>query len=336
MNVKITATGSFIPKKRMSTEELEAFLVEKNKHIRFIPGTIDSLTGIKYRRYADDGIYASDLAAAACKDLFQKNSVEPDAVDMLIFASATQDLIEPATANIVQEKIGTHCPVFDVKNACNSFLNGVQVAEALIMSGQYKNVLIAVGETPSRSIKWNLDDKADFKKRFAGFTFGDAGAAVLLTGSESGAGQGVFFRKFQTLSRYWAAGTLASGGSVHPRGDEHTYFSGDGGELKDAFLDMGPELIHEALDTTHTTYEDYKKILVHQVSVPFLKTFIKISGAPEEKIVATLPDNGNMAAASMPVGLDHCLDTGELEPGDKVMFVGLAGGISIGVILAQL
>ena len=88
--------------------------------------------------------------------------------------------------------------------------------------------------------------------------------------------------------------------------------------------------------TSKWTYEDYKKIFVHQVSIPFLKTFVKISGAPEEKIVITLPDHGNMAAASMPIGLDYSLTNGELKSGDKIMFIGLAGGISIGVMLMQL
>src|SRR6185437_1487240 len=109
-------------------------------------GIVQSTTGIRSRAVADEGVNCSDLAASAAVRVLRKTGTRPDEVDLLIFASASQDLLEPATANIVQEKTGTRCPVFDLKNACNSFLNALEVGSALIQAGGYRRVLITVGE----------------------------------------------------------------------------------------------------------------------------------------------------------------------------------------------
>ena len=222
-------------------------------------------------------------------------------MDALIFAAASQDLTEPATANLVQEKLGTSCPVFDIKNACNSFLCGVQVAEAMVATGQYRNVVVATGEIPSRGIKWAVRDFEDLRLSFPGYTFGDAGAAVVVSGA--GEQRGIFYREFRTVSRYWDIGTLPGGGSMHPRGEEWTYFRGDGSRLGEAFIAVGPGILEDAFRATGTTIDDYARVLVHQVTIPFLKVFCKKTGVPGDKLVVTLPDLGNMAAATLPVQL---------------------------------
>jgi 3-oxoacyl-[acyl-carrier-protein] synthase III len=293
-------------------------------------GIVEAMTGIRSRRVAAEDLNSSDLAAEASRSVLARTGTKPGQVELLIFASASQDLLEPATANIVQEKVGTTCPVFDVKNACNSFLNGLQVAEALILTGTCQNVLIAVGETPSRCIKWGVRDRDDFKFSFPGYTLGDAGAAALVTPSEDD--RGIFYRSFLTVSRYWDVGTLPGGGSMHPRGDEHSYFRGDGVALKGAFAEVGPGLLHQALRETSTTYEDYDRILVHQVALPYFRDFLRESGVPREKVVLTVCDYGNMAAATLPVGFALGEERGEIRSGSKVMWIGLAGGISIGIV----
>jgi 3-oxoacyl-[acyl-carrier-protein] synthase-3 len=301
--------------------------------VKFPSGVVEMITGIRSRHVGAESDQASDLAAAAARAATAKANVDPLNIDALIFASASQDMMEPATANMVQEKVGTHCPVLDIKNACNSFICGVQVAEALIAAGTHRNVLVAVGEMPSRAIKWAVEDREDLRLSFPGYTFGDAGAAALVTPADGR--RGIFYRQFRTESRFWDIGTLAGGGSVHPRGDEWSYFRGDGTRLRDAFVAVGPGLLDDALAETGTTIQDYSRILVHQVTMPFLKAFLRHSGVPPEKLVLTLPDFGNMAAASMPIQLAIAQERGEVQPGDLVAWVGLAGGISIGVMLME-
>jgi len=221
----------------------------------------------------------------------------------------------------------------DLKNACNSFLNAVQVAESLILAGAYRKVLIAVGEIPSRGTRWSVSDRAAFKRSFLGYTLGDAGAAALLTPSANG--PGILHCSFKTVSRHWNIATVAGGGTMHPRGDEFSYLEGDGNELQRVFEEIGPSLLLDALKATGTQATDYRRILVHQVSVPALNSFLEISGVPGDRVVVTVPQLGNMVAASMPVGFALAEERGEISRGDLLMWIGLAAGASLGIILMQ-
>jgi 3-oxoacyl-(acyl-carrier-protein) synthase III len=324
----------YLPQAIRTSDEVEARIRLASPGVLFPPNIVRRITGIDSRRVAADAEQTSDLAAAAARESLLRAELAPAEVDVLIFAAASQDLAEPATANLVQEKVGTSCPVFDIKNACNSFLCGLQVAEALIATGIHRSVLVATGEIPSRGVKWRVADIEDLRLSFAGYTFGDAGAACVV--SAAAGRRGIFYRKFRTVSRYWDIGTMPGGGSMHPRGDEWTYFRGDGARLGEAFASVGPGILEDALRATGTTIDDYARVLVHQVTIPFLRLFCKKTGVPMSKLVLTLPDLGNLAAASMPAQLAVATARGDVRPGDLVAWVGLAGGISIGVLLMEL
>ncbi|HEX2680571.1 MAG TPA: 3-oxoacyl-[acyl-carrier-protein] synthase III C-terminal domain-containing protein, partial [Candidatus Dormibacteraeota bacterium] len=262
--------------------------------------------------------------------VLDETGVDPASVELLIFASASQDMLEPATANMVQEKVGTACPVFDVKNACNSFLCGLQAGEALVLTGSARSVLVTTGEIPSRSIKWTVESRTDLKSSFPGYILGDAGAAALLVASDDE--RGILHRSFQTVSRYWHLATIPGGGSAHPRGDEYSYFQSNGSALRDAFVEMGTGPIQRVLDATATTFEDYRCILVHQVALPYLKAFLAATGVPEDRVQVTLPELGNIASATLPVGFAQAEAMGRVAEGDLALWIGLASGISAGVI----
>src|SRR5262245_16970595 len=129
--VQISAAGVCLPEGRRRSDEVEAAVAAASAPGVVPPGVVEKMTGIKERRLAADGVQGSDLAAGAARDVLRRTGTAPESIDLLIFASAGQDLAEPATANIVQQKLGTRAAVFDVRNACNSFLNGIQVAESL-------------------------------------------------------------------------------------------------------------------------------------------------------------------------------------------------------------
>jgi acyl-CoA:acyl-CoA alkyltransferase len=290
---------------------------------------VEQLTGIQARRVADEGVYCSDLAALAARQVLRETGTNPADVDLLIFAAASLDLVEPATANLVQEKIGTRCPVFDVKNACNSFLNALEIAEALILTGAYRTILIAVGETPSRGIKWRVSDRSDYRQSFLGYTFGDAGAAALVVPSDDD--RGILFRRFQTCSEHWQLATIPGGGSMHPFGDEYTYFRGDGARLRDAFLEVGAEFLSAALADSGTSLPDYRRFFIHQVSLGGVETFLQATGIPRDRVEITVDSLGNIAAATLPVGYARAVERGELRPGDLTLWIGMAAGISLGM-----
>ncbi|GGV13314.1 3-oxoacyl-ACP synthase [Actinomadura cremea] len=333
MRARITAVAAHLPERTVTSAEVEARVAAESPGYRPHPTIVERMTGIRARHVMRDDEQASDLAVAAARTVLTDRGLSPDGVDLLVFGSASQDLVEPATAHIVAAKLGATCPVFDVKNACNSFLNGLQTAEALIRTGQHERVLVCTGESPSRAIRWNVRDRAQFVDAFAGYTLSDGGAAMLVEAAPDG---GLFYRDFAAVSASWEIGTLPGGGSMHPRDPERSYFSGDGRRLKDAFLAGGTELFTTALEKTGLTWDDFAVVAVHQVTVPYLEILRTALGIPPGKLVVTLPDHGNVASASLPLQLATALAEGRCGPGDRVALVGLAGGLSLGVVFAEL
>lgn len=318
MRARIVDVSTYLPPDTLGSDEVE----ERIRGYRPPRGIVERMTGIRRRHVAGDGQQASDLAVEAARGI-------AEGVDLLIFASASQDMVEPATAHIVAAKLGLSCPVFDVKNACNSMLNGIQVAEALILTGAHRRVLVCTGETPSRAIRWRVGDRAQFVDSFAGYTLSDSGAAVVVAADPA---RGIFYRDFSAHSAAWSIGTLPGGGSAHPRDPEYSYFTGDGRRLKEAFERVGPDLFLNALKRTGLGWEDFSLVAVHQVALPYLHFLVGVLGIPEDRLVVTLPEHGNCASATLPLQLA----LGQAGPGDRVALLGLGGGISMGVMLAEM
>ncbi|CCH31124.1 3-oxoacyl-(acyl-carrier-protein) synthase [Saccharothrix espanaensis DSM 44229] len=328
MGTQLAGVAVHLPEQQVSTTEVERRLAP------FTPpaGLIHRLTGVESRHVMGEHEQASDLAVAAARKLLAETGTAAADVDLLLFASASQDMVEPATAHIVAAKLELRCPVMDVKNACNSVLNGIEVADALIASGRYRTVLVASGEAPSRAVRWQVGGLAEFLRAFPGYTLSDAGAALLLTRGE----EGVLGCGFTADSSRWDVGTLPGGGSRYPRDPERTYFDMDGARLKDAFLGLGRGVLDSTLDRLGLTWDDFAVIGVHQVSLPYLDMFARQVGVPTDRLVITLPQHGNVASASLPLQLVTARQLGRCGPGDLVALVGLAGGVSLGLVVIRL
>ncbi|MEV4443725.1 ketoacyl-ACP synthase III [Streptomyces sp. NPDC049577] len=320
--VGITAVGSCLPARESTSEELQEE-VARAGGLALPEGLFRRATGIVTRRIAGDGEYASTLAAGAARRALAARGLGPLDVDLLVYASATRDVAEPATAHVVQAELGSRAHAFDVSNACNSFLNGIDTAHAMILAGRARRALVVTGETPSRAMRRAPVSAAQFRDGFAGYTFGDAGAAVVVEPVGRG---GILDVGTEAHSEHWAVGGISGGGSRHPRGEEHTYFHGDGRELREVFEKSGTAVLDRMRCRTGLEWADFRRILVHQVTLPYLERFAEVTGVPEDRLVVTVPELGNVASATLGVQLDRV--SGELEPGDRVLFVGLGGGIS--------
>ncbi|MFE0465236.1 3-oxoacyl-ACP synthase III family protein [Kitasatospora sp. NPDC058965] len=335
----LAAVATYLPEESLTSREVEQRIAAHGPY-RPRPGLIEAVTGIAARYVAPADWQASDLAAAAARKLLAGAGLTAGDLDLLVFASASQDMVEPATAHILGAKLGTRCPVFDVKNACNSLLNGLQVAEALIAAGQYRRVLVCTGELPSRAVRWAVRDRGQFVESFPGYTLSDSGAAVLLeagTGpAEDPDGPGIFHRSFGADSSAWEVGTLPGGGTAHPRDLEATYFRMDGARLHAAFEALGPGLLHQALAAHGLSWADFAVVAVHQVTVPLLEAFLRGTGLDARPLVPVLREHGNLASASLPFQLARALEQGRCGPGDRIALIGLAGGVSLGVVFARL
>lgn len=346
----IAGVGVHLPERTVRVADAERDLARTSA-----PGAVprlpmvSRLTGVQQVHVLPDDWNASDLAAAAAAKLLAAQGLDARDVDLLIFASASQDMVEPATSHIVAARLGVRAPVMDVKNACNSVLNAIEVAEALVATGRYGTVLIACGEAPSRAVRWDVPDRATYLLSAPGYTMSDAGAAVLVRraprpvvgasgdgASDDAPPAGILASAFGAESTHWDVGMLPGGGTAFPRDLDRTYFEIDGSRLRDAFLALGPGVILEALDRAGLTWDDVALVAVHQVAVAYLADVHEALGLPEGRTIVTVAEHGNVASATLPLQLATAWESGRVGPGDVVLLVGLAGGISIGAMAVRL
>lgn len=334
MHTTIKAIAHVLPDHKLSSIELEQVLQKLNPHLSIPSGIIEQLTGVQSRYKMPDDRYSSTLAMLASQKALEKSWIKPSEIDFMIFACASQDLIEPATANIIQAELKLACPVIDIKNACNSFLSAMEIANQYIINGKYKNIMICSGESLSRVVKKNLADKEELKKAFAGFTLGDCWVAMILGPTTESIGIKETF--FHTDGAFREATTVQWGWSRFPQDTSKNYFLGNPWIVRDFFIKLGPKPIDDTLHKAWRSKQELKAVFMHQVSMEAFHVFCDLTQIPQEKLVIILPEYGNIASASIPTALDIALEQKKVWPWDKIMLVGVSAGISIGIILIQL
>lgn len=300
------------------------------------PGLLEDLTGVRGVHVHEDGENASDLAVAAARKALAEAGLGIGDVDLLLFASTAQDLIEPATSHLVAAKLGASCPVFDVKNACNSVLNAMEVAASFIESGRYRTVLVACGEPATLATRWHLPDREALLRALPGYTASDAGAAMVLTAGPAGEDDpGVLALRFVSNSAAWEACTVAGGGSMHHLSvhDDHTTLRLNG-DLRQGALDALPRILATAgkeLEAVHTS----AFVAFHQIAMPQYREMLDLFSLPEDRCTPAVAEHGNCAAASLPLQLVKALEADRIESGDLVTMIGLASGFSFGLALVR-
>ena len=333
VSTRIAGLGVYLPETTRRTADTEKRLRAENPQVRLATGLIKRMTGVHTVHLRPEGWEASDLAVAASRSALEES---PGPIDLILFASASQDLVEPATSHIVAAKLGIDAPVMDVKNACNSVVNAMQVADALIRAGQYRRVLIASGEGPSVAVRWELRDHDEFIRSFPGYTMSDGGAALVLEAGEPDDGAGILATKFVAASRHWNVGTLPGGGTMRPHDPDAAYFDMDGRALQQAFLELGPDPVLGMLDEHGWTWDDFDLVAIHQVALPYLPPIFERLGVPDDRTVLTIAEHGNLASVTLPLQLQLARERGMVRAGSRVLLIGLAGGISLGLVAVQL
>ncbi len=328
----ISATAHYLPTSTRKSSEIEDMI---NAHLTppIQKGSIERMTGITTRHVAEKDEYNSTMAIRACKKLFEQESISPTDIDLLIFASTGQDVLEPATAHIVQAEIGTLCPVLDVTNACNSFLNALEIAVSFIQTGKYISILIATGEVPTRAAKYEIESRHVLNQYLPGYTFGDAGTAVLVDGRAKMAE--VLDSSFFAESADWDVAMFPGGGSRFLDKRDAYFFSGDATKLMEPFFFHTKRLLGEFLMRNNITIEDVSHVFAHQVAEVFLKRLCEELSISESKVEVTIKKYGNVAAASLPLAFDQRVTRQRPDKGSLGLMIGLAGGISIGFTLLK-
>ena len=325
---RIAGLGYSTPSGCLSSAEIEERIREATGRLPVPSGTLHAISGILGRHVVGPDEYASTLAISAGRLALEDAGVDAGDIDLLVFASTSQDQVEPATAHIVADAIGIKGgSVFDVKNACNSFVDGMWVAEALIASGRARRPLVVTGETPTLAARYGVHSVREFRTAFLGYTVGDVGGAVVLESSDDD--RGIFYRHSWSASEHWDVTGVPGGGSRHPRGDEFTYAEGDGARLREIVRSFDPDVVLRVFRETGTTVDDYPLFIVHQVTVPFAEEMIERLGLPSDRVERTIAEFGNVASGTLPLALGRARDGGRVRRGDRVMFIGLGAGISV-------
>jgi acyl-CoA:acyl-CoA alkyltransferase len=262
----------------------------------------------------------------------------PSDIDTLIFASTDKDTLEPATANILQEKLGiTRINAFYLSNACNSILQGINVANSLIATGAARRVLIASGEMGSWVCNHRIDFIDDLKVKMGGLTLGDAGAALLLepaTGPD-----GIVEIHLLSMGEYWHLCHVsanddwrAQGGTMHP------WFYLNMPALARLVREVGSAYLgHYSRRRAGRSGE--RKItdsidwfVPHQISRRLIEEGCRELGMNMDKVCITADRHGNTGGTAIPLALDHLMGTGNLRPvsGEEVFIFGAASGFGMG------
>lgn len=331
LHSRIGAVAVHLPERRLSVTEVEEEMAALNPDLDLPHGLIERFTGVRNRYVAPADWEASDLAVAASRRLFEQRGLGPDDLDLVIFAAASGDVLEPATVHIVAEQLGVTCPVFDLKNACNSVLNAVEVGDALIRAGSYRRILVTCGEAPTRLLGTTVTSVQDYVESCAALTMSDVGAALLLEASDE---PGVLAHRMGANSRAWRASVTAMTTNADGRLEI--------GRLKvkpmkmlRSLAETDFSLITKLLAENDLTMDDFDIVCVSQISVPYTRQFCQSLGISDEKVLITVDEYGCANAASIPQQLAAAEASGRLRGGDLVCLVGLGSGLSFGVVVVR-
>jgi 3-oxoacyl-[acyl-carrier-protein] synthase-3 len=327
---KITGWGAYLPDKEVTTDDINAML--DSKGFKRVGSVVKHLTGIRSRRYVGSGErFPSDMAVKAGNQALKKAGMDPKELDVIIFCGVSRDVEEPATANIVREKMGAkNAYVFDLANACNGFISGIDVVDSFIASNRCETGLVVAGENMSQYVTWDPLSRKDLKLSSMSYTFGDGAGAAVVCRAQDGDQQGIRANWFLSDSSYWHVAVIPLVEAVN---GNKRLFKSIGSEIEKAALKHVPIGVEETMDKLNWKIEDIDLVIPHQVSSHIITNlFYKRLGMPPEKIFWSFPRHGNVGAASMPVAVCEAYKEGRLKAGDKVLFVGGSGGFGVGIM----
>lgn len=331
----ITGIAHHLPAQVVTSDETTNRVMQTSSNVRLPPGLIERLSGVRERRHAATDATSSDLAVAAATHALATANLAPEAIDVLIFAAASHDVAEPATANIVQHRLGCmQAHAFDVKNACNSFLNALDLAHALIQTRRARRILLTTGEVLSPTINYRIASQQSLHWQFAGLTLGDGGAACVVEAApaDSVAG-GILPGRFVSDGSQWQLSTILSGGTLLRHDNSRYYFECDSAHLQALAIEHLPRLIEQTMQELEWDFaRDVQLVISHQVSLRVIRKIAEATGYPLERCMITLDTLGNTAAASIPIALSIAVEQGRVQSGDRVLLVGGAAGFSAAVV----
>ncbi|MEI6087465.1 MAG: beta-ketoacyl-ACP synthase III [Bacteroidota bacterium] len=317
----ITAVGGYVPETKLTNFDLEKMVDTNDEWIK-------SRTGISERRILKEpGKGSSDMAVPAIEEILRKKGLDPKEIDCIICATVTPDMIFPATANIIADKIGaTNAWGYDMGAACSGFLFALSTGAMYIESGRYKKVIV-VGVDKMSAI-------VDYTDRTTCIIFGDGAGAVLLEPSTDGSGIQDTIMKSDGSGRHYLH--IKAGGSLKPATAEtvaaREHFAYQEGQAVFKFAVKGmADVSAELLERNNLTGDDIAWLVPHQANLRIIDATANRMGLAKEKVMINIQKYGNTTAATLPL----CLWDWEnqLKKGDKIVLAAFGGGFTWGATL---
>ncbi len=319
----ITAVGGYVPEDKLTNFDLEKMVDTNDEWIR-------TRTGVKERRILKgEGLATSDMVAPAVKELCENRGIDPMEIDCMIIATVTADMLFPATANIVCDKIGAkNAWGFDVSAACSGFLYALTVGATLIESGRYTKVVVVGADKMSAIV--------DYSDRATCIIFGDGAGAVLLEPNNKGYGV------LDSILRSDGSGChflhMKAGGSLRPASietvtaKEHFIYQEGQPVFKFAVKGMA-DISAELLEKNNLTGDDIAWLVPHQANLRIIDATANRMGLSKEKVMINIEKYGNTTAATIPLCLWEWQQ--QLKKDDKLVLAAFGGGFTWGATLVN-
>jgi 3-oxoacyl-[acyl-carrier-protein] synthase III len=316
-SVHIVGTGSYVPDRILTNADLE-------KMVDTTDEWIVTRSGIRERRIAPDYMCTSDMGAEAARRAMEQAGVREDEIDLIICATITPDMPFPATACLIQQKLGAkRAAAFDMEAACSGFLYGMEIGQQFITSGTFDTVLVIGAEKLSTIVDW--------QDRSTCVLFGDgAGAAVLRSRGEE---HGILTTCMGADGSQADILMMPAGGAKYPASKESVsagmhHLKMAGKEVFKNAVTAMQTAAEEALKKCNLTIADIKCVIPHQANIRILEAIADRLGAPMDKVYVNLHRYGNVSAASVAIALDEAAREGRFQRGDLILLVVFGSGLT--------
>jgi 3-oxoacyl-[acyl-carrier-protein] synthase III len=322
--VKISSLGTYVPPRILSNSDLEKMVETSDKWIM-------ERTGIRERHLVDKGVATSDLGAEAARQALRHRGLKATDIETLIVASVTPDMMFPATACLIQNKIGAPgIWGFDISAACSSFLYALQVGTQFVQTGAQKKVMVVGADVMSSII--------DYTDRATCVIFGDGGGAVILEPADEGLGMIDYLHEIDgsgACSLY-----MPGGGSLNPPTHETVdkkmhYVHQDGQAVFKFAVRKMAEVCDTLLKRNGLTGKDVKAFIPHQANKRIILNTAERLGLDLEKVIINIDRFGNTTSATIPLAMQTAIDEGKLKKGDLVLLSAVGAGFTVGASLLE-
>jgi 3-oxoacyl-[acyl-carrier-protein] synthase-3 len=317
---RITGTGSYLPEKVLSNQDLEKIMDTSDDWIR-------ERTGICKRHIAAGDETTCDLAEIAATRAMEAAGRTPRQVDLIVFATTTPDRVFPSTACLLQQRLDIHgTAAFDIQAVCTGFVYALGVADKFIKTGSAKCALVVGAETLSRIVNWN--------DRSTAILFGDGAGAVVLEASDE---PGILSTHLHADGSYEHLLTVPSGisqGYEHVQAGE-AYVQMQGNEVFKMAVNTLGRIVDETLAANDMNKSDVNWLIPHQANIRIIQATAKKLRMDMDHVVVTVDEHGNTSAASVPLALDTAIRDGRIKRGEILLMEAFGGGFTWGSALVR-